>query len=95
MIKHARPGRCLKYSNWGSSEMYYVSTSPYSPALLDVFGRRQRGVVRENEDRVLQPGNYVIECGGVDTKATRTLTLKGQPILVERSSEWLKAGASL
>eukprot|EP01048_Picozoa_sp_COSAG05_P013569 COSAG05_NODE_1459_length_4826_cov_2.560609_4_plen_392_part_00 len=53
------------------------------------------GVVRENGDRVLQPGSYVIECGGVDTKVTRTLALKGQPILVERSSEWLKATTGL
>ena len=53
------------------------------------------GVVLDNGDRVLQPGSYVIECGGVDTKVTRNLTLTGQPILIERSSEWLKTASSL
>eukprot|EP01044_Picomonas_judraskeda_P007537 COSAG03_NODE_814_length_5756_cov_5.017324_4_plen_188_part_00 len=30
-------------------------------------------------------------CAGVATKASRTLTLTGEPVLVERSSEWVKA----
>ena len=48
-------------------------------------------VVGSTGDRVLQPGEYRIECGGVDVKAVRDLKLTGKPLLVERSSEWAKA----
>ena len=49
------------------------------------------GVVDETGDRVLQPGEYGVECGGVGVKAARALKLTGKPLLVERGSEWAKA----
>jgi hypothetical protein len=43
---------------------------------------------------MLQPGEYGIECGSVSEPARRTLALVGEPLLVERSSEWVETATT-
>jgi hypothetical protein len=66
------------------------------------------GVVGEDGDRLLQPGHYLLEYGGVGSdhddrgsssssnsvKVTRRLVLEGAPLLVERSSTWHEAATA-
>lgn len=52
------------------------------------------GVVGQSGDRVLQPGEYAIECGSVEQPVRRVVELVGEPLLVERGSEWVKAATA-